>query len=133
MQIYILLIAVVVLVILEVFLVWRKKGRFSKSDLSLIRGEWDSIRGKIVREPKYALIEADKLLDYVLKKSGYCGSLSEKLIKAEKIFHHIDDIWKMHKMRNRAAHEVGFTVHEEQVRRALSVYKQALWDLGIKL
>ncbi|MEK7524133.1 MAG: hypothetical protein AAB588_03825 [Patescibacteria group bacterium] len=124
--------AVLFLILVEGYIVFRRKKKFSLRDLSLVLLEWDSIRSKSGRDPKHALIEADRLLDYVLKKRGYTGSLGEKMKKAEKVFSRKDDIWNAHRLRNRAVHEMGFdiTVHEAQ--KALSSFKQALWDLGIK-
>lgn len=133
MEIYIFIGAVVLLIFVEIFLVLRRRKKFSKRELALIKTEWESIRNKISREPKHALIEADRLLDFVLKKRGYEGSLGDKLKSAVGIFTHGDDVWKAHKLRNRAVHEVGFAVTEGEARKALSSYKQALWDLGIRL
>lgn len=133
MEIYILLSGVVLLIFIELFFVLRRRRRFSKRELALVRTEWEAVRNKISREPKHALIEADRLLDFVLKKRGYAGSLGDKLKKAEDAFSHADDIWKAHKLRNRVAHEVGFEVTEGEVRKAVSAYKQALWDLGVRI
>lgn len=132
MEIYIFISAVVFLLILELFIVFRRK-RFSKRDLKFLRGEWESIRAKLDREPKHALIEADKLLDFALARRGFTGSLGEKLKRAKKFFNNNDDLWAAHKLRNRAVHEVGFDITEHEARKALSVYKQALWHLGIKI
>lgn len=88
---------------------------------------------KLSRNPKHALLEADKLLDFVLKKKGYQGTVADKLRKAEKAFSHKDHVWEAHKLRNRAAHEVGFEVTENETRKAISYIKQALWELGVKL
>lgn len=134
MEFYLLLIiAVAFLVLIQVFLVWRRRKQISKRDIALAVSEWNSIREKVSREPKHALIEADKLLDFVLKKRGYTGSLADKMKSAEKVFSHADDLWRAHKLRNRSVHEIGFEISEQQARRAISFYKQALWDLGIKI
>lgn len=134
MEIYFLIISIVLLILLEIFFIARRrKKKFSKRDLALVRCEWEAIRGKIERDPKHALIEVDKLLDFVLKKRGFEGSLGDKLKRAEKCFSHTDDVWTAHKLRNRCVHEVGFDITEREARKALSSYKQALWDLGIKL
>lgn len=131
-EIYFLIFGVLLLAALEIFLVWRRRRKFSKRDLEFLRGEWESIRAKLDREPKHALIEADKLLDFVLVRRGFTGSLGEKLKKAEKFFNNKDDIWAAHKLRNRAVHEVGFEITEREAQKALSTYKKALWHLGIR-
>lgn len=129
---FVALCAVLLLIVIEGFIVFRRKKRFSPRDLSLVLLEWESIRSKSGRDPKHALIEADRLLDYVLKKRGYTGSLGEKMKKAEKVFTRRDDLWNAHRLRNRAVHEMGFDVTHQEAQKALSSFKQALWDMGIK-
>lgn len=133
MEFVFLIIAIGIFLALEVYLILRRKKKFSKRDMALVRSEWEAIRGKIERDPKHAIIEADKLLDFVLKKRGFEGSLGDKLKRAEKYFSHADHVWAAHKMRNRCVHEVGFDVTETEARKAISSYKQALWDLDVKL
>lgn len=133
MEFAFLIVAIVILLSLEMYLIWRRKKKFSKRDFTLVRSEWEAIRNKIERDPKHALIEADKLLDFVLKKRGFEGSLGDKLKRAEKWFSRSEDIWVAHKLRNRCVHEVGFDVTETEARKAISHYKQAIWDLGVKL
>lgn len=133
MEKYILIAAVVLLICLEVFFVLRRrKKRFSPKELSFLISEWESILKRIPFEPRYAILDADKLLDYVLKKMGYVGTLGEKLKKAEKCFSDIDAIWSAHKLRNRVVHEVGFKVTEKEIKNALHVIKKGLIDLGVK-
>lgn len=133
MELYIFIGAVVLFILIELFLILRRRRKFSKRELALVKTEWESIRNKIEREPKHALIEADRLLDFVLKKRGYTGSLGDKLKKAGSLFTHADALWRAHKLRNRATHEVGFEVTEREAKKALSAYKQALWDLGVRI
>ncbi len=133
MELYFLITAIAFLLGLEVFVLWRRRHGFAKRDRALVHNEWEAIRKKMERDPKHALVEADKLLDFVLKKKGFAGSLGDKLKHAEKWFSHLDDVWAAHKLRNRCVHEVGFDVTEGEARKALSQYKQALWDLGVKL
>jgi hypothetical protein len=133
MEFAFLIVAIVLLLVLEMYLILRRKKKFSKRDRTLVCSEWEAIRGKVERDPKHALIEADTLLDFALKKRGFEGSLGDKLKRAEKWFSRVDDVWAAHKLRNRCVHEVGFNVTEGEARKALSSYKQAIWDLGVKL
>lgn len=131
MELYLLAIGIIVLfIVIELVLIWRKKHKFSEKDRKFVVLQWESIRENIGCDPKHAVIDADKLLDFVLQKKGYTGSLGEKLKKAGKILSYINDVWNAHKLRNRIAHEVGFEVTEREARRALSAFKQALHDLG---
>ena len=82
---------------------------------------------------KNDIIEADKLLDFALKKYGYSGSLGEKLKKAGKLFSDENGVWVAHKMRNKLAHEINFQPSEFEFRSALESFRRALLDLKIKL
>lgn len=124
------IIAIVVFITFEIFVFWRRR-KFSKRDMAFVVSQWETLRADAVRRKNHAVFEADKLLDFVLKKRGYTGPMGDKLKKAK--FTRPDDVWKAHKLRNRIAHETGFQVTEQEARRALSSYKQALWDLGVKL
>lgn len=133
MLLYFLIAAVSVLCILEIFIILRQRKQISKRDLALVISQWRVILEQVEREPRHALIEADKLLDFVLKRRGYSGAMGDKLKKAGKIFSDIDNVWEAHKLRNRAAHEIGFKASREQAAQALGYFKKALWDLGVKV
>ncbi|KKU78753.1 MAG: hypothetical protein UY05_C0049G0009 [Candidatus Peregrinibacteria bacterium GW2011_GWA2_47_7] len=126
-------VVVLLLVAAELFFRWRRSKSFTQRDIHLVTVQWHSILEHSGREPRFALIEADKLLDFVLKRKGFVGSLGDKLKKAEPLFSDIDGVWAAHKLRNRAAHEVGFHVSENDLHHALKIFKKALWDMGIKL
>lgn len=115
------------------FLISRIRQKLSPRDISLVQKEWRSLELKARTEPKQAVIEADKLLDFVLKRKGYNGSLGEKLKKAAPLFSNIDEVWDAHKMRNHIAHEVGFVLSSSQASRPLMSFKKALRDLGISV
>jgi len=129
--IYICLIFLVIAVVLLVIAARRRGQKFSKRDLNLIHGEWHQINKKVQSQPNNALMEADRLLDFVLKRLGYTGSLGDKLKKAEKEFSNVDAVWSAHKLRNKVAHEVGFSVSQDSLNNALKAFKQAFFDLGV--
>jgi hypothetical protein len=80
---------------------------------------------------KNSVIEADKLLDHVLKQRGYAGAtMADRLRRAEKRFTKINNVWSAHKLRNSLAHEVGFDLVPSQVKSALHDYERGLKDLG---
>lgn len=59
-------------------------------------------------ELKHAVLEADKLVDHILKLKGYEGdTFADKLRSAEESMSHLtyNEIWQGHKVRNRIAHE----------------------------
>lgn len=80
---------------------------------------------------KDAVAEADKLLDYVMRQSGYPGdTMAERLKRAQKNLSNRDAVWEAHKLRNALAHEVSFDLVAKQAHEAVAAYYQALKDLG---
>lgn len=78
------------------------------------------------------ILEFDKLLDLALAKIGKKGTLGEKLKNSEKLFSNIDNVWKVHKIRNKIAHEVGFVLKEKEFENFRKIYLDAFFDLKIK-
>lgn len=80
-----------------------------------------------------AVVNADKLLDYVLKQKGYRGeTMGERLRSAQDDFSPLvyNSIWQAHKLRNQLVHEVEGNVMSFQVKEAMASYEQALRELG---
>lgn len=117
------------------FVMWKTFGKedFSKNDSKFFLEQWRKILGRAMTDPKHAILDADKLLDLVLKKKGYRGSLGEKLKKSGKLFSDLNGVWSAHKVRNKIAHELNFEVSEKESKRVLSQFARALRDLGLKV
>lgn len=78
-----------------------------------------------------SVIEADKLLDKAMVEMGIPGkTMGDRLKKSGDNFSNINAVWRAHKLRNTIAHESDFEITYKQAFNALSVYKQALKDLG---
>ena len=59
-------------------------------------------------ETKHAIMEADKLVDFLLKKKGYDGhSFADRLRAAKANIEPrlYDEVWRGHKVRNKVAHD----------------------------
>ena len=84
-------------------------------------------------EWKLAIIEADNLLDHLVKTMNYPGeNLGERLKNIEPSdFTTLNDAWEGHKMRNRIAHESGYTPTENEARRAIANYRRVFEEFGI--
>ena len=84
-------------------------------------------------EWKFAIIEADKLIDDILKKSGYPGdTLGERLTNIDKSqLLSLDGIWESHKIRNKLAHDVNYFLRYAEARRAIQFYEDALRELEV--
>lgn len=84
-------------------------------------------------DPKMALIEADKLVDTVLKKAGVQGeSLGERLRHVQKLVSRnvYNDMWEAHKLRNRLVHEFDHGIESRESATALWKMRKFLTDLG---
>lgn len=75
---------------------------------------------------KQALIEADIILDDLLTRMGYRGSsVGEKLKRVEPgDFKTLQDAWNGHTVRNKIAHEAGFTLNKVEAQQAFHSYKK---------
>ncbi|MCF7846077.1 MAG: hypothetical protein K9L85_02465 [Candidatus Peribacteraceae bacterium] len=123
--------AAIALAVFFAVVISRRQKKISTSEESFVRNQWRMIG--LGKNPKNDIIEADKLLDFVLGKYGFEGSLGEKLKKAKRLFSDINGVWFAHKLRNKFAHEINFNPSEFEFRKALESFRKALIDLKINL
>jgi len=100
---------------------------FSRGELSQL---WQNIDAM---EPRLAIIEADKLVDTVLKKAGIEGeSFADRLRKVEKLVARdvYNGMWEAHKARNELVHEINHSVDVSNAHVLLSKMKSFLTALG---
>lgn len=100
------------------------------------RPKWEEVISKIESDSekdwKFAIIEADALLDLLFKNKGVPGeNLKEKLnsIKGQNVAD-IDQLWTAHKIRNEIAHNTNFKLDKKKAVKILKFYKQAFVNLG---
>ena len=83
---------------------------------------------------KLAIIEADVMLDDVLKERGYAGSsLGERLkgISPTQIGS-LNEAWEAHKVRNRIAHDgADFVLTKRMAEDTISRYRRVFNDFGV--
>ncbi len=75
---------------------------------------------------KLAILEADAMLDDVLRGAGYAGdSVGEMLKTANKEdFVTLDQAWEAHKIRNRIAHSgQGFEIDRRETKRVIALFE----------
>ncbi len=83
-------------------------------------------------EWKMAIIEADALLDDIMKGIGYKGdTLAERLKSVEPSdFDNLQNVWAAHKIRNRLVHEPGkVKLSRNEAKSAVGKYEKALKEL----
>lgn len=108
------------------------KGGITKSDrLQDLQSHTDSNNPN---DWKLAIIEADIILDEVLKQQGYAGtSLGERLrgILPSSLAS-LDDAWQAHKVRNQIAHaSVDFVLTQKLARETIMQYERVFRELGV--
>jgi len=127
-----LIIILVVLVALYLgfsFVVNVMGKKWSVADKKFFQENWTRILN--FTDQKNAVMEADKLLDSVLKKRGYQGSMGDKLKKHGQVFSDLNGLWTAHKLRNKLAHELDFRLSDAEAKQAIRTFKKAFEDLGL--
>lgn len=106
-------------------------------DPEIVKNKWTEIGVMQNNGPsglKNALIEADKLLDYVMVAKGFeGGTMGDRLKSGGSAFNNLNAVWAAHKLRNQLAHEVEHDLVPDQVRRSITDLGQAIRDLGVSL
>ena len=97
--------------------------------------QWLKIKGRLETglesEFKLAIIEADSILDDVLKKLGYSGeSLGERLkqVKVD-ILPSLENVEEAHKIRNNIVHDPDYRLNLAEAEKIISFYEKILTEL----
>ena len=83
---------------------------------------------------KLAIIEADIILDEILKQRGYAGvSLGERLKSVSPTqLATLNDAWEAHKVRNRIAHEgADFVLTKRVAQETIGRYQRVFNEFGV--
>jgi hypothetical protein len=146
---FILIFAIILAVIIAVPIFSGGLGKKSKSkksqfagattiDKKFVQEKWQEIESIIssggASQLKVGIMEADKLVDYVLKCRGISGNnMGERMKSAKTKFSDYSDynnLWFAHKVRNNVAHESSHELGSAEAKRAVEYFKKALKILG---
>lgn len=111
----------------------QRAGKRVSLDLDMVATRWQAIEAQTQASGggKAAILEADKLFDYVLKGKGFPGqTMAERLKRAEARLSDRNAVWRAHKLRNTITHELGFEIAPGQAREAVAAFAKGLRDLG---
>jgi hypothetical protein len=116
----------------------QKRGNATSLDKRFVQGKWLEIESTFslggASHLKNAIMDADKLVDHVLKSKGLPGqTMGERMKAAKKYFAHYadyDNLWFAHKVRNNIAHEAGHDLNTGEAKRAIEYFRKALKTLG---
>ena len=84
-------------------------------------------------EYKLAVIEADDLLNDVLKNMGYKGeTIKEKLDQIEEsVLPNIEEVRQAHQVRNDIVYDPDYQLTLEQAKKTLDIYERTFRDLEL--
>ena len=102
---------------------------------NVVKDLWVNILSKVQRggeqDLAFAIIEADKLIDTILKSSGFSGDTMADRMKRinPSQLAALDDLWEAHKIRNYIVHTPGYKVTPELAKNVLRNYEKVLKEL----
>jgi len=100
-------------------------------------GKWQEIlkllEGREESSWRQAVIEADKFFDEIMRRLGYSGeNFGDRLkqVHATEV-QNLDAIWNAHRVRNSLSHDLEFKLSQDDARRAVGAYEQAMkyWEV----
>jgi len=94
-----------------------------------------SLETGLESEYKLAVLEADNILDDILKRMGFTGeTLGEKLRNlTAAILPNIEEVKQAHQIRNNIIHDPAYKLSLEEAKKVLEIYEKALTDLQAPL
>lgn len=107
-----------------------------KEEQSVNKKRWDKVFAYLESDNqsdwKQAIIEADNLLDEMVKSMHYPGeNLGERLKNIEPSdFVTLQDAWEAHKVRNQIAHESDFSLTRREARRVMGLYEKVFKEFN---
>lgn len=89
------------------------------------------IKSNDERDLRLAIIEADSLIDEILKEHGHPGyDMGERMKSIHPgEFSNLDALWEAHKTRNRLVHEAGYKISKEEAKKIIAIYHKCMEDL----
>lgn len=104
---------------------------------TIYQEQWNSILKKAsLGSPdsfRVAIIEADALVDRLLKQIGFKGdTIGDRLQKLDaNELASIDRIWRAHKVRNHLVHTTGYRISSNEAKTVLDDYEAFFKELGV--
>jgi hypothetical protein len=97
--------------------------------------DWNKIKARLETgleaEYKLAVLEADSMMDDVLKRMGFGGaSLGERLDKLTAVsLPNLDEVRLAHQIRSNIVHDPDYRLSLGEVKKALVIFEKSLTDL----
>jgi len=110
---------------------------FSRLDEKRVLRAWQKVKARLATqqeaERRLAVVEADLILDEVIKISGYQGETMGDRLKqlTPANLSNIERVWRAHKIRNRIVHEPDFAITSMEAEEMVDIYHKALQEFGL--
>lgn len=130
---YVFITSIVLIVILTILLVFIRHLNSKKLKNDKVFERWVKLQKNCATRKTWptAIIDADALLDDVLKCKGYKGKTTgERLVAAQHDISSNDSVWFGHKLSKEIGSKDVRTIKKQDVLNALAGIRQALKDLG---
>ncbi|MBI3046386.1 MAG: hypothetical protein HYY86_02525 [Candidatus Harrisonbacteria bacterium] len=98
---------------------------------------WKQIQSRLQSQEqnqwKLAILEADHILNEILKMSGYLGAkLEDKLeLITPAQLSNVEEVKKVHQIRHKIASDPGFLITNEEAREIIDIYKKSFIELNL--
>ena len=104
------------------------------SATSGVNARWEEVQRHITStreaEWKFAVIEADKVVDDILKNSYPGETMGERLLAINQSqLESLNGLWEAHKIRNRLVHDTNYFLRYAEAKRAVILYERTLKEL----
>ena len=101
---------------------------------SAVNARWEEVQRHITStreaEWKFAVIEADKVVDDILKNSFPGETMGERLMNiSQGQLETLNGLWEAHKIRNRLVHDTNYFLRYAEAKRAVILYERTLKEL----
>lgn len=114
------------------------QANFDKHEVGIhANGRWDMVIAHATSdnpaEWRIAILEADAMLDELLRELGYTGAgVGEMLQQADRgSMSTLQDAWDAHKIRNKIAHEgINFGLSENLTNKTINLYRRVFEEFG---
>lgn len=107
-------------------------GKFQSVDWSAVEGRWatlEAMAGQDQVQKNQAIIQADMLIDSIMKEAGVEGATMGDRLKSltgkmpREVY---QQLWQAHKKRNELVHEHGSFVADWEIRQHLKSFRDAI-------
>lgn len=97
---------------------------------------WNRIQQRLASEDsnnwKIAILEAERILNEILKMSGYLGKLSDQLkILTEEQLKNIEDVGRAYAIGVKIKNDPSFVLTQDEAKEVIGVYEQSFRELNL--